>query len=157
MNVINIIGFIITIICLVIAMVQIKKTKDAAMAAKEAAEEAQKAIKKNVSLTDITVCIRTIEEIKTFLRNGEFKPAIIRTTDVYSQLVQLKHLYNNTTETARVNFKTSLTQLSIIQEALEEKIKNESHDARITNCNKQLSDISKQLNDWLGSKKYFLT
>lgn len=91
-NWISIIGSFLSLFGVIIALVQISKTRRAAEAAKDAAIQTQKAISRNLLLSDVSICIRNAEEIKSFVRNGKYESALIRVTDLISQLIQIREV-----------------------------------------------------------------
>src|SRR5690349_18691413 len=121
-NIISIIGSFLTLIGVIIAITQIRKTLSAAKAAQSAANQTQQAISRRVLLTDISTCIRSLEEIKVLIRGNRHEAALIRVTDLNSQLIQIQHIQHELTGQRTINFKELLTQLSILRELLERKI-----------------------------------
>ncbi|HLL75459.1 MAG TPA: hypothetical protein VK421_09335 [Pyrinomonadaceae bacterium] len=156
-NTISIIGSVLSLIGVIIAIAQIRKTLRAAKAAQAAATQTQIAISRNVLLTDISTCARSLEELKVLIRGNRFEAALMRVTDLTSQLVQLQHLQRPISTIQSIDFKEVLTQLSILRELLERKIYQHQTEINPVLMNSQLSQISDELNRWIGEEKYLVT
>jgi hypothetical protein len=68
------------------AIWQIYKTRRAAEAAKDASLQTQKAISHNLLLSDVSTCVKHIEELKAFVRRENYELALVRANDLISQL-----------------------------------------------------------------------
>jgi hypothetical protein len=156
-NIISIIGSVLSLIGVIIAIAQIRKTLRAAQSAQAAATQTQFAISRNVLLTDISTCTRSLEELKVLIRGKRHEAALIRATDLSAQLIQLQHIQHSTNDIQNINFREILTQLSILRELLERKVFQQNTEVNPVQVNSQLSQISDQLNRWIGEEKYVVT
>ncbi len=149
-NLIALLGFIATILGFIITIWQIIKTRKVAMAAKNAATVTRSAINRDIILMEISACIKTIEEVKGYLRDKKFNASLLRVTDLTSQFIQFQHIISK----PDINFQEILTQLSILRESLERKIDSDIVPLDIVVANRKLTDISKILNNWIGKTRY---
>ena len=150
---IGVIGSVASLIGLPIAIWQIYKTRLIAEATMEASIQTQKSISKNLLLSDISVCIKYIEEIRSYLKADNFESAQIRIIDLISQLIQIREILKNSRQVHQVEFKERLTQLSIIRETFEKKLVKSSVKINIVRIKSQLSEISDELNKVIGEIK----
>ncbi len=152
-NWISIIGSFLSLIGVIIALVQINKTRRAAEAAKDASLQTQKAISRNLLLSDVPNCTRNIEEIKYFARNEKYESALIRVTDLVSQLIQLRETLESSNQSHQIEFEERLSQLVFIRVNFEKKLNKNSVKINIVQVNSQLSEISDELNKLIGKVK----
>jgi hypothetical protein len=132
---------------------QLLKTQKAAVAAEKAAQETQSSLQNNVMLVDISTCLGTIEEIKTSVRSGRYEAALLRVTDLISQLIQVRQL-SDFSKLVGNNIQSVVSQLSILRNTLEASSRDPEKTLDATKINKKLSDISDCLNGWIGVCKY---
>lgn len=146
-------GSLASLIGLPIAIWQIVKTRRAAEAAKDASLETQKEISRNLLISDVSTCMRNLEEIKSYVRDEKYEFALIRVTDLISQLIQIRELLENSSRIHQIQFKERLSQLSIIRKSFEKKIARGSARLNIVQVNSQLSELSDDLNKLIGETK----
>ena len=151
-------GLVIGVLGFSFTIWQLVKTRKAAIAAEKAAQKTQSSLQNNVMLVDISTCIGTIEEIKTSIRNRQFGVALLRVTDLTSQLIQLRQLpdFSKVVEEKK-KMQSVVSQLSIIRSMLEvhsSDTQKTLDDAEIRRIIKMLSKISDCLNGWIGVLKY---
>ena len=94
-NLISIIGSILSLISLAFAIWQISLIKKAAVAAKEAAEQTQKTISQNLLLSNVHTCIKDLGEVQSFVRYERYDAALIRLTDLISNLNRITGRFGN--------------------------------------------------------------
>jgi len=150
----GIIGSVCSIAGIIFAIFQIQKTLKAAEAAQKAAESATDAIQLNVTLANISACIKEVEEIQALLRTQRYDAALLRVTDLSGKIIQLKAMPQSKFMQGKRDGKRHLTQLSILKTLLEEKLVNNKNEINIANANKFLSEISDDFNVWIGANKY---
>lgn len=150
---IGIIGSVASLVGIYYAIKQINKTLEAAEAAKEAALKTRKVISRNLLLSDVSTCTRIIEEIKLFVRSEKYEPALIRVTDLVSQLIQIQEVSKSSSQTLQVNFKEKLSQLSVIRKSFEKKIAKTPVKIYSVAVISQLAEISDDLNKFIGENK----
>jgi hypothetical protein len=146
-------GSVLSLIGVAIAIWQIRKTLRVAEAAQRAAEETQRAITRSVLLTDLSTCTTALEELKALIRGKRVEAALLRVTDLNTQLTQLQSLHG-ASPSEPLDFAQILTQLSILRELLERKLNEEKVVVNPVQVNTVLSSISDQLNSWIGKQKY---
>ncbi len=149
----GLLGSIASLIGLPVAIWQISKTRRAAESAKDAAIQTQKVISRNLLLSDVSTCTRNIEEMKAFVRSGKYESALIRITDLVSQLIQIQEVSKSSNQPLQIEFKETLSQLSIIRKDFEKKLVKSSAKMDIVQINSQLSEISDDLNKMIGETK----
>ncbi len=152
-NWISIIGSFLSLLGVIIALVQISKTRRAAEAAKDAAIQTQKAISQNLLLSDVSICLRNAEEIKSFVRIGKYESALIRVTDLISQLIQIREVLDSSNHPHQIQFDERLSQLVIIRTDFEKKLTKSSAKINVVQVNSQLSEISDDLDKLIGKTK----
>lgn len=152
-NWISIIGSFLSLIGVIIALVQISKTRRAAEAAKVASIQTQSVISRNLLLSDVSICARNIEEIKYFARNEKYESALIRVTDLVSQLIQLRETLESSNQSHQIEFEERLSQLVFIRVNFEKKLNKNSVKINTVQVNSQLSEISDELNKLIGKVK----
>lgn len=153
-DILTIIGLIISIGGFAFAIWLIIKTKKAALAAKEASVNAREVLQTNIMLVDISIYARIIDEVKSSLRNQRFESALIRVTDLISQLIQIRHMEHFSSKESPILFQEIVTQLSILRESLEQIINEPDFPMDIVSVNKILSGITDLLYDLIGKYKY---
>jgi hypothetical protein len=152
-NWISIFGSLLSLIGVIIALIQIYKTRRAAEAAKDASIQTQKAISRNLLLSDVSICTRNIEEIKQFVRIERYEAALIRVTDLISQLIQIREMLDRAKQVYQIEFEERLSQLSIIRKDFEKKLAKSSVKINAVQINSQLAEISDELNKLIGETK----
>jgi acetolactate synthase small subunit len=122
-NLIGVIGSFLSLIGVIIAIWQILKTRRIAQAAKDASERTQKIISRNLLLSDVSTCTKNLEEIKTYVRIERYESSLIRVNDLISALVQIQQRLDAVEQNIPFEFEEMLSQLSIIRENFEKKVK----------------------------------
>lgn len=153
-DILTIVGLIISIGGFAFAIWQIIKTKKAAFAAKEASINAREALQTNIMLVDMSLYASMIDEIKSFLRNHRYESALIRVTDLISQLIQIRHMEHFSSKESPASFQEIFTQLSILRENLEQIINDPEFPLDIVSVNKILSGNADLLYDIIGKYKF---
>lgn len=157
MNSINLLvgisGLAIGVVGFTFTIWQLFRTRKAAVAAKEAAQKTQSSLQSNVMLVDISACIGMIEEIKTSIRNMQYNAALIRVTDLTSQLIQIRQLPDFSNQVGR-KMQSIVSQLSILRNTLEARNNEPEQILDSVKINRKLSEISDCLNGWIGVYKY---
>ncbi len=141
---IGIIGSVASLIGLPVAIWQIYKTRRAAEAAREASLQTQKVISRNLFISDVSTCVKHIEELKTFVRNENYQLALVRINDLVSQLMQIQE----------TNFEETIEKLSKIRNDFERKLEKSSAKIKIAEVNSQLALISDDFNKLIGETKF---
>ena len=141
-NWISIIGSLLSLIGVIIALVQISKTRRAAEAAKDAALQTQKDISHNLSISDVSTCLKHLEEIKSFARYEKYEAAQIRSGDLISQLIQIQEILSSSNQAHQIEFDKIISQLSQLRSKFEKKLADSSVKIDNTAVNEQLSLIS---------------
>lgn len=149
-NWIGVIGSFLSLIGVIIAIWQIRKTRRIAQAAKDASERTQKIISRNLLLSDVSTCTKNLEEIKTYVRIERYESSLIRVNDLISALVQIQQRLDAVEQNIPFEFEEMLSQLSIIRENFEKKVKRKSAKIDSIQINSQLSLISDDLNKLIG-------
>jgi len=155
-DVIGVVGSLLSLLGVIIALVQIRKTLAAARAAAVAAKDTQLAIARSVLLTDVSACVRSVEEVKVLVRVEKHEAALMRVTDLSTMLIQLQSLHAQQAANERVDFTKMLSQLAVMRESLEQRVNNQEAEINPVKVNTQLSNISDQLNRMLGKEKYMI-
>lgn len=137
-----------------VAIWQIRKTRKAAEAATDAAKEIQGILAKNVMLADTTKIIGEIREVKAFILNERYDAALVKMQEFQSNLVELRHLSGESASLSGQSFQAIFSNLSVINDTLEEKVIEPESRFDIQKTNKILSGVILVLQDWLGSGKY---
>jgi len=157
MNTVNLVvgisGLAIGVVGFTFTIWQLFRTRKAAVAAKEASQKTQSSLQSNVMLVDISACIGMIEEIKTSIRNKQYNSALIRVTDLTSQLIQIRQLPDFSYRIGS-KMQSIVSQLAILRNTLEEGASNPRQTLDSVKINRKLSEISDCLNDWIGIYKY---
>lgn len=149
----GLLGSIASLTGLPFAIWQIYKTRRIAEAARNASLKTQAAISRNLLLSDISICTRNIEEIKSFTRNEKYESALIRITDLVSQLIQLRETLESSNQPHQIEFEERLSQLVIVRVNFEKKLTKDSVKINVVQVNSQLSEISDELNKLIGKAK----
>lgn len=150
---IGVIGSVASLIGLPVAIWQIYKTRHAAEAAKDASNKTQKIISQNLLLTDISTCAKLIDDVKSYVRSERYETALIRVTDLITQLNQSQRVFSKTTTIEELDFEVFLGQLVIIRDLFERKVNSSSVKINQARINGQLSEILDELNKWIGGAK----
>lgn len=148
----SIVSLVLTVAGFSLAIWQIVKTRRAAQAATAAASAARDEIKKNVMLTDVVLCDKLLDEIRLHLRHQKIELALLRTTDLSAQLIQLRNIY--APSPPEINFQGILTQLSILRTTLEAKVYSPDQPINTAQINNKLAHISATLNDCIGKQRF---
>lgn len=157
MNIIAIAGLVFTVAGFAVSIILILKTRKIAEAARNAAMEAQNNIRRNVMLSDISSCEKTVNEVKTFIRDKKYESGLIRTSDLISQLIRLRSFAQRSLESEEGEFQDSISQLAIIRDLLERKMIDGAKEIDRKTINTKLSVIADRLNNWIGRSKYTIT
>jgi len=150
---IGVIGSVASLIGLPVAIWQIYKTRRAAEAATNAALQTQRTISRNLLLSDVSTCTRNLEEIKSFVRDEKYESALIRATDLTSQLIQIQEVLKSSNQAYQIEFEETLSQLSIIRESFEKKLAKSSAKIDGVQINSKLAKVSDDLNKLIGETK----
>ncbi len=110
----GLLGSLASLIGLPIAIWQIRKTRRAAEAAKDASLQTQNAISRNLLLSDVSICVKYIEEIKNFIRYEKYEAAQIRVSDSVSELIQIQEMLISSNQPHQIEFEKIISQLSKI-------------------------------------------
>lgn len=153
-NWISIIGSFLSLIGVIIALVQIYKTRRAAEIAKDAVLETQKAISRNLLLSDVSICVKYIEEIRLYVRDERYELAQIRVNDLNSHFIQIQSLLKRSNQIHQIDFDEILFKLSNIRSMFEKKLTKSSVKINIAVVNSQLALISDDLNKLIGETKF---
>ncbi|MGI8788951.1 MAG: hypothetical protein ACR2HG_14510 [Pyrinomonadaceae bacterium] len=138
------IGSVASLVGLPIAIWQIYKTRRVAEAARNAALQTQKTISRNLLISDVSTCVKHIEEIKSFVRTENYELALVRINDLVSQLMQIQE----------TDFKEIILKLSSIRNNFERKLEKSSAKIKIAEVNSQLALISDDFNRLIGETKF---
>lgn len=152
---VSVAGSVLSLLGVGITLWQIRKTLRAAQAAEAAAKETQFAIARSVFLSDVSACVRSLEELKVLVRGERHEAALMRVTDLSTMLIQLQSLRVQQAD-KRITFTGMLSQLAVMRESLEQKVNNQEAEIDPTQVNTQLSNVSDQLNRLLGEEKYMI-
>lgn len=147
-------GSILSFCGVIVAIWQVVKTRRAAEAANRAAHEAHGRLTRNLLLSDIATSSSLLETMKAHVRSGRYEAALVRVSDLMNHLNQLKGL--PPTGGVELNFSEMLTNLHVLRDLLERKNADSAvkfDQVRVVNV---LSDLSDELNGWIGSAKYLL-
>lgn len=150
---IGFIGSVASLIGLPIAIWQIYKTRRAAEAAKEASLQTQKSILRNLLLSDVSICIKHIEEIKSSARNEKYELSLTRVNDLISQLIQIQEVLKGSNQNYQIDFDEALLKLAGIRKDFERKLIKDSVKINTVRVNNQLDLISDSLNKLIGETK----
>ena len=132
---------------------QLLRTRKSAVAAERAAERTQSSLQSNIMLVDISACLGTIEQIKTAIRSKRYEAALLRVTDLTSQLSQIRQL-PDFSNSVKVKMQGIVSQLSVLRNTLEARDRDAKQTFNPVNANKKLSEISDCLTGWIGIYKY---
>jgi len=138
-NEITIGGFLLSLLGLAFVILQIRRTRQVAEAARSAALNTRIDLQKNVLLAEISGCIRLIEQVKSYTREGNFEGALLRITDLRTQLCELRNINGQTEASKQIPFKDILTQLFIISDEFENRVQNSEYELVTTKINKILT------------------
>ena len=157
MDLIAIAGLVFTVAGFLVSIILILKTRKIAKAAWNAAVEAQNKIRRNVLLSDMASCEKTVNEVKTFVRGRKYESGLLRTSDLLSQLIQLRSFIEFSDGTHEEEFQDSISQLAIIRDLFERKMIDTHREIDGDAINTTLSVIADRLNSWIGKSKYTVT
>lgn len=152
-NWISIIGSFLSLIGVIIALVQISKTRRAAEAARMASLETQKIISRNLSLSDVSVCVKYIEEVRLYLKNESYELAQIRVSDLVSQITQIQEILKNSNQIHQIDFEEMLSELTKTRNIFRKKLEGISIKINNIRVNNQLDIVSNSLNKLIGRNK----
>ncbi len=150
---IGFIGSVASLIGLPIAIWQIYKTRRAAEAAEVASLQTQKSILRNLLLSDVSICIKYIEEIKSSARNEKYEMSLTRVNDLISQLIQIQEVLKGSNQIYQIDFEEMLLKLTGIRNNFERKLVKDSVKINVVRVNNQLDLISGNLNKLIGETK----
>lgn len=149
----GLLGSLASLIGLPIAIWQIYKTRRAAEAAKAAVLETQKAISRNLLLSDVSVCVRHIEEIRLYVGNENYELAQVRVNDLNSQLMQIQAVLSGSKQTHQIDFEEILREIKKTRSDFRKKIEGSSAKINTIRVNAKLDIISDSLNKLIGETK----
>jgi len=132
---------------------QIYKTRRAAEAAEVASLQTQKSILRNLLLSDVSTCIKHIEEIKSSARNEKYEMSLTRVNDLSSQLIQIQEVLKGSNQVYQIDFDEALLKLAGIRKDFERKLIKDSVKINTVRVNNQLDLISDSLNKLIGETK----
>ncbi len=132
---------------------QIYKTRRAAEAAEVASLQTQKSILRNLLLSDVSICIKHIEEIKSSARNEKYEMSLTRVNDLISQLIQIQEVLKASNQIYQIDFDEALLKLAGIRKDFERKLIKDSVKINTVRVNNQLDLISGSLNKLIGETK----
>jgi hypothetical protein len=154
LDILGIAGSLLSLIGVVVAIWQVVKTRNAAEAATKAAREAHLSIRRNLLLSDVTSASVALEGMKALVKAERYEAALVRVTDLMGNLNQLKTL--PIAEAAPLQFSEVLLELHVIRDLLERRTMNADVRVDPIKVFKALSQISDELNTWIGTVKYHL-
>ncbi len=150
---IGVLGSVASLVGLPIAIWQIYKTRRAAEAAEDASLQTQKSILRNLLLSDVSICIKHIEEIKSSARNEKYELSLTRVSDLISQLIQIQEVLKGSSQIHQIDFDKALLKLVVIRKDFERKLVKDSGKINTVRNNNQLDLISDSLNKLIGETK----
>ena len=150
---IGVFGSVASLVGLPIAIWQIYKTRLAAEASEVASLQTQKSILRNLLLSDVSTCIKHIEEIKSSARNEKYELSLTRINDLISQLIQIQEVLKGSHQVYQIDFDEALSKLAGIRNDFERKLSKDSVKINTVRNNNQLDLISDSLNKLIGETK----
>ena len=150
---IGVIGSVASLVGLPIAIWQIYKTRRAAEAAEIASLQTQKSILRNLLLSDVSICIKHIEEIKSSARNEKYELSLTRVNDLVSQLIQIQEVLKGSNQIYQLDFDEALLNLAGIRNDFERKLIKDSVKINTVRVNSQLTVVSDSLNKLIGETR----
>jgi hypothetical protein len=153
-DVLTALGLAFTIAGFTFSIIMIWKTRKIAQEAKNAAIEAQDKIRRNVMLSDISSCEKTVNEVKTLIKGKKYESGLLRTGDLISQLIQIRSFIQGSFEEEPEAFQDSISQLAIIRGWLDGKMIDKGKEIDGKAITETLSKIADRLNGWIGKSKY---
>lgn len=150
----SLIGSAASVIGVCVAIWQIRRVLRTAQAAELAARMTQRAVQRDVLLADLSSCSRTLDEVRAHVRTERIEAALLRVSDVVSQLAQLRRLIQRRPENKGI-LREALTQLQVLRDQLE-RVLAASGSAKFepAQANKVLSVVSDDLNSMIGDIRY---
>ncbi len=142
-----------SLIGLPVAIWQIRKTRKVAEAAKDASLATQKAISRNILLSDVSNCMKYIEEIRLYLSSEDYVSAQLRTSDLNSQLIQIQEVLITSNQSYQIDFEEIFQLIKRIRSDFRKKIEGKFVKINSIRVNNQLDVISDSLNKLLGKNK----
>ena len=146
----GLLGSIASLIGLPVAIWQISKTRRAAEAAKDASIQTRNAISRNLLLSDVSVCVKHIEEIRLYVRGDNYELAQVRVNDLNSQLIQIQEVL---TDSNQIDFEEILQEIKKIRSGFRKKIDGSSVKFNYIRVNNQLDIVSDSLYKLIGKNK----
>ena len=153
---IGIIGSVASLIGIAFAYWQIYKTRQAAEAAKDASLQTQKIISRNLLISDVSNCMKHIEEIRLYVRGANYELALIRVNDLNSNLIQIQKVSESSTQTRQIDFAKIHREIKKIRINLRNTVERNSENFNRIRTNNQLDFISDNLNKLIGETKIFI-
>jgi len=153
---ISIIGSVASLIGIAFTYWQIYKTRRAAEAAKDASLQTQKAISRNLLISDVSNCMKHIEEIRLYMRGENYELALVRVNDLNSNLIQIQKVLESSTQTHQIDFVKIHREIKKIRIDLRNTVERESEKFSPIRINNQLDFISDNLNKLIGETKIFI-
>ncbi len=151
----SILGSLASLIGFPVALWQIYKTRRIAEAAKDASIQTQKAISRNLLLSDISICVRHIQETKSFISNEEYKLAQIL-NDLTAHLIQIQEILKSSNQQHQIDFQNIFSELKKIRNRIGKKLTENSVKINKAQINSRLDIISDGLNKIIGEIKIFI-
>jgi len=150
----TIVGAPLTLIALVITIVQITKTKNAARKAVEATNNTQDMLKKNISMSELSICIGMADTVKVYLENTRYDAASVKMKDFLQKIVDLRHSYNSSDRIINQKFQDIIARTKVINVNLGEKAINNEARFNEKKTKIELTEISLILQNLVGANKY---
>lgn len=152
-NWISIIGSFLSLVGVIVALVQISKTRRAAESAKEASLQTQKVISRNLSLSNVSVCVKYIEEVRLYLKDGNYEIAQVRINDLISLINQIQEILKVSPQIHQIDFEEMLSELTKTRNIFRKKLEKSSINVNNIRVNNQLDIVSNSLNKLIGRNK----
>jgi hypothetical protein len=150
----SVLGFVVSVLGFTTALYQINKIKKSSTAAFEAAENTRNLLIRNACISDISISSKIIDEIQNFIRNNKVEFALLKVKDLKFILIQLKHFPDMTKDNRNEQLTENLSQLSVLRDILERKIKCGLTTKEMNRAISALSDIADSINELVGQLKY---
>jgi hypothetical protein len=155
-NWITVISFVLAIASIGIGIYQIYlvgRVKKVAEAAKESADRTQTLITKNLLLSEVSTSTRTLEEVKFLVRSERYEAALLRVSDLTSQLIQIQQMLSGSNQSLEIDFEQILSVMLGIRDNFEKKGFDSAFEIQGAIINSQLAVVSDELNKWIGKVK----
>lgn len=135
---------------------QIIKTRQAAEAAKDASLKTQKTISRNLLISDVSNCMKHIEETRLYMRGENYELALVRVSDLTSNLIQIQKVLEGSTQPHQINFTKIHREIKKIRIDLRNIIEGKAEKVERMRINAQLDFVSDNLNKLIGETKIYI-